>query len=1851
MRAKGIFVKKTVTLLLFISIAIINTACSRWQHNKEANCLNPASNCYVPDVTAPEITAVAIYTDSTLTTPGAPGSTVSTLYAIDITYSEVMLNADDADQFRFTGGAGDSQLSISSIEKLSSIQYRYRIAGKVRNGAIKLETSATDVSKKSLQVVAGLYPVEFTGSTDVSIGIASIESNYLTVNVNTSTEYNDIDIAWSHDYVPDNATNVTRYWVNLNAACSFSSSEASNLTETTHGSNFSAADLAAAVSVTTNLKASVLPVGNSTLYICVENVTENKQGYAAIPLVRDDTLPTSRLTLNSPGTGNYASVQSVETECTDPNCSMIAYTQNSSDPTFSLGAITNGTQYLAAWSTPWTVDPTTTVFRFRAMDRAGNVESSVHEYTYTIDTRVPVVTLTSNLSHQYLKAGVTTSFSFSSNLNGNHKVLLDVPSCPASGDGSWSGATSTTKNTDYNYSFTADTASADFTTEGVHTILVCVKESETGMNYVGTLSRSVMVDFTVPKAQDGTSAFAGIASATPIGTDIILTWTAATDASPVYYDIYESTSSPVATAGAASYSTEHATTAQNCSVNDITKEVSCTLTGKDANTVYYYVVRARDKAGNAETNTVEKQAGYTVKIARLDSNNNTVQLALKTGTPLTQRATLAIATQSTSPFNYRLDLNEPYSVEITSQPPGRVCAIKEKQFGTVDGVVTMNMNCSLGYMVGGRYQQVPAAPLNMMLYRGKVTDVVISGAVAGMTYLNGNLYFINVYNRISKWDGSNVTHIAGNDTSTRADGACSGVTNQIHTAYSLTTDGTNLYFTENSSPRAIRKISDPSTSSCKITTLYTSDDTMDAVEGIVHDGMDALYLANRYYKGVVKFQLSTGTMTTIQPASAFVEPMDLTLLNNKLYVANFGENNIKVIDLGTGNIVETMGAYGFQDGRLSAAKFYGPYGITTDGTNLFVSEYYNQTVRRINLKNNTVSTIAGASGVDGTNGTTATGVNALFNNAVRIVADGRSLYVSNRTSGHITKITDSGLVGYWPLNGTAVDYSSDGTSVPDGATPSTTSGRYATTGDATGSYSFDGVDDYIFGSGATLPQGTSPSTMCAWVKPTLLPINFGDQAPIVSYGGSNVKTVRFLGIKNNSGIQKIIMRGWTSDVEFSYTLSTIHWSHVCATFVHNGTNDQWIAIYVNGKIIGKGKTPSDWSTGSGSYVIGGKAFNGGGEVFFNGSIADVRIYSRALNDGEINELAQDAGGTAMVGSSYNTAATGLLSHYGFDDADGIGVGTDPSLTDAGSLVHAVTNNSATTASGKEGDANGAFQYDGSNQYLDSTSDLGLPKNAEPSTVCAWIKPKSYATSLHQTAVSFGLYSNDARGLAVDSGRHANFHYENANSVTGTAIIPLNAWTHICGVYNGTQATLFTNGSLDGLSAESLVLTTESGSFEIGKWVLGTNYFPGTIDDVRIYNNALTSDQIRQLASQIPAGLVARYDLNGDAKDASGWGNHGTASGSPSLTQDRFGQANAAYGFAASSSQNFEMSGSLLPTGKAARTICAWGKRSTASPGSTQYMVGYGANSDHNGQGLANNNGSHTLYVGWTDDVDFPQEYVGTWNFYCGTYDGADAIFYINGAAPAGPVSKTSWNTSASNLFIGAFPGPEQFWDGQVDEVSIYNRVLTPAEIQALTNQPNKRISVSTSTTDGKITAWNGGSYTTGILGADALCQNNFGSTYKAMIVDDGTGCSGAPCRRACTTANCATPDANGVGIQQNINWVLRPGVTYIRSDGVTPIFTANWNGVFEFGAGGNTNLWPNSVEVLASEVWTGINGIWKSGLICDNWTDNTIGTNGNIGSSAGRDGSNNAAPDNNGALYDFNVTCNDADNKLYCVEQ
>ena len=126
-----------------------------------------------------------------------------------------------------------------------------------------------------------------------------------------------------------------------------------------------------------------------------------------------------------------------------------------------------------------------------------------------------------------------------------------------------------------------------------------------------------------------------------------------------------------------------------------------------------------------------------------------------------------------------------------------------------------------------------------------------------------------------------------------------------------------------------------------------------------------------------------------------------------------------------------------------------------------------------------------------------------------------------------------------------------------------------------------------------------------------------------------------------------------------------------------------------------------------------------------------------------------------------------------------------------------------------------------------------------------------------------------------------------------------------------------------------------------------------------------------------------------------------------------------------------------------------------------------------------------------------------------------------------------------------------------------------------------------------------------------------------MIVD-GTA------RKACNSPSCTI-----AGITEQVDWVLRPNITYLRSDGLTPIFTADLNGVV-------TSL-LTSPDLINTEVFTGLSTNWLTSSTCNSWTNPTIDPPfGSVGSSNQTVVS--------GILKLYSQECNRV-LSLYCVEQ
>jgi sugar lactone lactonase YvrE len=209
-----------------------------------------------------------------------------------------------------------------------------------------------------------------------------------------------------------------------------------------------------------------------------------------------------------------------------------------------------------------------------------------------------------------------------------------------------------------------------------------------------------------------------------------------------------------------------------------------------------------------------------------------------------------------------------------------------------------------------------------------------------------------------------VTTLAGT-ASNRGETDGTGATARFDYPTGITTDGTNLYIVE-TVKRTIRKIV---ISTGTVTTLAGSPDV-------------------------------TGSTDGIGAAATFFYPLDITTDGKNLYVAD-GGNTIRKVVITTGvvtTIAGTAGTTGSTDSTGTAARFGFITGITTDGTNLYVSESGNNTIRKVVISSGAVSTIAGTPGTSGS--ANGIGAAARFYNPTAITTDGRNLYITTTQSGY-----------------------------------------------------------------------------------------------------------------------------------------------------------------------------------------------------------------------------------------------------------------------------------------------------------------------------------------------------------------------------------------------------------------------------------------------------------------------------------------------------------------------------------------------------------------------------------------------------------------------------------------------------------------------------------------------------------------------------------------------------------------------------------------------------------------------------------------------------------------------------------
>jgi hypothetical protein len=201
---------------------------------------------------------------------------------------------------------------------------------------------------------------------------------------------------------------------------------------------------------------------------------------------------------------------------------------------------------------------------------------------------------------------------------------------------------------------------------------------------------------------------------------------------------------------------------------------------------------------------------------------------------------------------------------------------------------------------------------------------------------------------------------------------------------------------------------------------------------------------------------------------------------------------------------------------------------------------------------------------------------------------------------------------------------------------------------------------------------------------------------------------------------------------------------------------------------------------------------------------------------------------------------GPVAHWTFDDGagtvalDSSGNGNDGTLVGDPQWV--------------AGAVGGALEFDGIDDYVDCGNPAVLDITGDITLMC-WIKvaafSKTWETILSKGDDSYRMSRGPGNGDSIHFGANGTGDNLDANTIVTT-----DTWRHVALVFNGTDKITYIDGVEDVRAAASGNINSSGYNFYIGQNSQQANRFlTGLIDDVRIYNQALSATDISRIASQ------------------------------------------------------------------------------------------------------------------------------------------------------------------------------------------------------------------------------------------------------------------------------------------------------------------------------------------------------------------------------------------------------------------
>jgi hypothetical protein len=461
--------------------------------------------------------------------------------------------------------------------------------------------------------------------------------------------------------------------------------------------------------------------------------------------------------------------------------------------------------------------------------------------------------------------------------------------------------------------------------------------------------------------------------------------------------------------------------------------------------------------------------------------------------------------------------------------------------------------------------------------------------------------------------------------------------------------------------------------------------------------------------------------------------------------------------------------------------------------------------------------------------------------------------------------------------------------------------------------------------------------------------------------------------------------------------------------------------------------------------------------------------------------ATDSSGNSRTGT-YDGSTSGPSQWWRFDQGSGTTVADRSGGGWKGTL-----NGGVTWATGKYGTGVNFPSASFSNSVVSSQLPI---RTSQSFSVAAWVNISD--TAGVRTAVSAGTTGSfSGFYLKYDAGQWRFSMPYSSNTANGSmdqigvaAGSPTGQWVHLVGVYNASTylMTLYVNGA----SAATGTRSTATGAVNwdaTGGLTLGQSRYAysnpgivadpwiGTIDDVRLYSRALSASDVSTVyaGTDTPPAADWRFDDGDDntfATDASGNGNTLSLTNVPATPNSRFTGANGTARSLVLSGSSYGQAPKTVVRTDQSFTVAAWLRNTDTTAAnwhrgvtesgahSSAFTLEYRGDNQHFGFSLAN---SDIDGATWTNVYSTTTVAANTWYHVVGVYDATAGVIriYVNGVQEGGDVARSApgWTASGVTLvgrgIFNSVMDTTTQWVGDIDEVELYQRALTSAEVTSL----------------------------------------------------------------------------------------------------------------------------------------------------------------------------------------------------------